>query len=683
MKAHEQELVRMAYFVLPGKGKRVYRLAVARRIVDTTAVREPARRRTRVLRRAMRPSRRLHIGLGPWLRVMPARLPDPVLTAALSRLEAPVRVAYVLLYVCGVHRYAVRDQLVRLRVRDPWAAIEAAEGAREAGTVPAPPETAPFGPDALRPVHARPVLPVTVASALTVVLVGALVVSENDLRGPSAAAARNVRLVTAAPDAWKSAPHSLDVWPARGDLAGDGAFTGRALRAWIKETEAGRTGPPGNPQLLFAGHVDGRPTALLRRADRIARFTGPNGPMTVSAAATDPEHPVAAGNGRYLLAPWQRAETPDGGKVPVTGGLTAPAIARTRCHRGPVLHVVGDGRARTVGEFGGPRTVTLAHRPAAEAQAPERTETVAATGAAAAPRKSAAAGRPAPPVPPPAPAPATSTRKPAPEPEAAPPERPEPSPRPVAVLPRLVERLAGVRPPVSARGSAALRRRNDGGPAAEPRESRPVPVKRRSAEPRPAAAPRRPVVVREPSPPKTPNTSRPAETPKSSQSSKSSPSPKTSQTSEPRERDGRLDEAAVRTWERLACATSRPARPMTRATAWEFWSGRLPHGGGAARWVCTGMEFAGGGRAGQATLLTGREERHTGWCDDRRPVSGTWWRASEGGWYYLAAAARGLVPKADGPFRSVRVRSRLLTATAEGEGRAKPAEPVTLSARPT
>lgn len=31
------DLVRMAYFVLPGRGKRVYRLAVARRIVDGTA----------------------------------------------------------------------------------------------------------------------------------------------------------------------------------------------------------------------------------------------------------------------------------------------------------------------------------------------------------------------------------------------------------------------------------------------------------------------------------------------------------------------------------------------------------------------------------------------------------------------------------------------------------------------
>ncbi|MFB4314482.1 hypothetical protein [Actinomadura sp. 21ATH] len=681
MKAHEQELVRMAYFVLPGKGKRVYRLAVARRIVDTTAIREPARRRTRVLRRAMRPSRRLHIGLGPWLRVMPARLPDPVLTAALSRLEPPVRVAYVLLYVSGVHRYAVRDQLVRLRVRDPWAAIEAAEGARAAGTVPAPPEAAPFGPDALRPVHARPVLPVTVATALTVVLIGALVVSENDLGGPSAAAARNVRLVTADPDAWKSAPRSLDVWPARGDLAGDRAFTGRVLRAWIRETEAGRTGSPGNPQLLFAGHVDGRPTALLRRADRIARFTGPHGPMTVSAAATDAEHPVAAGNGRYLLAPWQRAETLDGDRIPVAGGLTGPAIARTRCRRGPVLHVVGDGRARTVGEFGGPRTVTLAHRPATEARAGAPAADTVAAAEAAAPEKGTAAGKPAPRPPAQAqapasgPAPATVTRKPAPAPKAAPPDkRPEAPSRPVAVLPRLVEKLAGVRPPVSARGGEALRERNDRAPAAEPRRTRPAPEKQRSAEPRPAPAPERRVAARKPSP------SSPSVPPKPSKTSKTS-KPGSPRTAGPGDGGGRLDEAAVRTWERLACATARPARPVTEATAWEFWSGRLPHGGGAARWVCTGMAFAGGGRAGQATLLTGREARDTGWCDDRRPVSGTWWRAPEGDWYYLAAAARGLAPKADGPFRSTKVRSRLLTARGEGEGR--PAEPVTLSARPS
>lgn len=82
----------------------------------------------------MRPSRRFQIGLGPWLRALPTRLPDPALTAALSKLEPHVRVAYVLRYVEGLPRYAVHDQLVELRVREPWPVIRAAEAA----TVPAP-----------------------------------------------------------------------------------------------------------------------------------------------------------------------------------------------------------------------------------------------------------------------------------------------------------------------------------------------------------------------------------------------------------------------------------------------------------------------------------------------------------------------------------------------------------------
>ncbi|OLT17050.1 hypothetical protein BJF79_48555 [Actinomadura sp. CNU-125] len=67
----------------------------------------------------MRPPRRLHIGLGPWLRALPARLPDPALTVALAKLAPAVRVAYVLLRIEGMPRYAVRVQLIELRVRRP------------------------------------------------------------------------------------------------------------------------------------------------------------------------------------------------------------------------------------------------------------------------------------------------------------------------------------------------------------------------------------------------------------------------------------------------------------------------------------------------------------------------------------------------------------------------------------
>nr|WP_131743015.1 hypothetical protein [Actinomadura roseirufa] len=170
----------MAYFVLPGRGKRSHRLAIARRIVDGTARRDRsptafARRRTRVLRRAMRPSRRLQLGLGPWLRALPPRLPDPALIGVLSRLDPHVRVAYVLRHVERMPRYAVRDQLAELRVRDPWRVIDAADALE----VPRPRRPERFEPVLLRPVRNRSLLPLGTAAALTAALVGALVVTES------------------------------------------------------------------------------------------------------------------------------------------------------------------------------------------------------------------------------------------------------------------------------------------------------------------------------------------------------------------------------------------------------------------------------------------------------------------------------------------------------------------------
>ncbi|GAA2416926.1 hypothetical protein GCM10010191_29210 [Actinomadura vinacea] len=415
MDAEYRELVRLAYFILPGKGKRTYRLALARRIVDRAGGhalgfglgrhRGRAWRRTRVLRHAMRPRRRWQIGLRPWLRSMPARLPDPSLTAMLSTLEPRIRVAYVLLYVAELPRFAVRDQLVALRVRDPWLVIEAAEerareaarkasrrtggrgAAAERAAVPEqnalPPGTPrraagpragsskgggdPFAPPRPRPARGRTPIPIGVAVALTAVLAGALVVSETGGAGrfpggTSSADAQNPPLVSAAPDAWRRAPRSLDVWPARGDLAGDRAFTARASRAWAAAAKAGRVAPGGDPQLLFAGRVDGRPVALLRHGDRVGRFTGADGRLAVSTAGTDPSAPIAAGDGRYLLAPWDGAETLTGAEMAVREGLTEPVRPRSRCGRGPLLHLTSDGDTRTVGEFGGARPAVLVHR---------------------------------------------------------------------------------------------------------------------------------------------------------------------------------------------------------------------------------------------------------------------------------------------------------------------------------
>ncbi|GLZ12397.1 hypothetical protein Acsp04_26320 [Actinomadura sp. NBRC 104425] len=541
---HYRDLVRLAYFVQPGRARRVYRMAVARRIVDEAVTRRPrgdlARQRTRVLRRAMRPSRRLRIGLGPWLRALPARLPDAALTAALADLEPPVRVAWVLRRIEGMRRYAVRDQLLRLRVRDPWPVIDAADAAE----LPAlePPDAFAFGPGMDHPVRRRPLIPVAAAVALTAALGGALVITENEgslAGGEGAADDRRLHLLTAAPGAWRGGPHRLDVWPARGDLAGDRGFTTRALRAWARSPAAPR--PPGRgdvgAQLLFAGHVDGVPTALLRNGDRVARYSGQGRPVEIfTAAADDGSTPLPLGGGRYLLAPWDtRAATPGGRKVEVDAGVTERVPApKTPCGRGPLLRLEGADGARTVGDLGFARPAVLTQRPAE---------------------------------------PAPDARRPAPD-------------------ARSAKAASGAR----------------------------------------AAAP--------------------------------------------------LTADGVRLWERVACALPRLERSVTEASARRFWTGTLPHGGGPAEWVCTSLSFTTGGPAGEATLLRRGAHHATGSCDVARPVSGTWWQAPSGRWYYLAAAGPGLVPhiQSEGALRTADTRGRLLVASSLRSAH-QSGVPITLTAR--
>ncbi|MQY09569.1 hypothetical protein [Actinomadura macrotermitis] len=511
------DLVWLAYLVLPGNGKRVYRLAIARRIADGVTARRsggPGRRRTRVLRKAMQPSRRLQIGLGPWLRALPARLPDQELTAALAQLDPQVRAAYVLLRIIGESRYQVRDQLAEAGVRRPWPVIEAAEALPVIDTG----RLEPFEPGRMRPVRRRSPIPVAAAGVLTAGLVGALIVTETDgsfLGGRTAAA--GPRLDMAAPGAWRSGGRGLDDWPARGDLVTDRAFTRRALQAWASAAGTRRPGRADRAQLLFAGHVDGTPVAVLRNGDRIARYSGASGALEAADAGDDAAAPVALGGDHYLLAPWDTAAALPGGRgLRVSDGMTEPVPLRSRCGRGPLMDVKSPGGTRTVGALGGPRPAVLGYRP---------------------PGRRAAA-----------------------------------------------------------------------------------------AEVRPA----------------------------------------------------RLSSAGRRLWGRLACALPQAARPATEAVAAEFWTGTLPHGGRAARWICTRTTFPGGGATGESALLTGRDAYSTGGCDERRPVAGTWWRSPAGRWYYIAAAGRGLAPDAEG-VRSPEVTKRLLVAEAP-DPKVRPENQVRLTA---
>ncbi|MGH3392232.1 MAG: hypothetical protein ACRDOO_25440, partial [Actinomadura sp.] len=170
-----RELVRLAYLILPGKRKRIFRLAIAQRIVDESLPRWVARNpgrayvraRTRVLRRAMLPSWRLQIALGPWLRALPARLPDPALTVALARLDPAARAAYVLTRIEALPRFEVRDLLVAAGVRDARAALDAADDVPD---VPPPNLDLIRGPAVRRGSR----VPIAVAAAVTVFLVGGM-----------------------------------------------------------------------------------------------------------------------------------------------------------------------------------------------------------------------------------------------------------------------------------------------------------------------------------------------------------------------------------------------------------------------------------------------------------------------------------------------------------------------------
>jgi len=165
-------LVRLAYLVLPATGRRRYRLAIAQRIVEASLPRRSwsdraadhayAPIRSRVLRHALRPPRRLRVGLGPQLRRLPKTVPST--PARLAALDPPVRAAYVLRRVESMPRHMVRDQLAEIGVPDAMDVVAAADEVPELSL----PRVVP-GPPAPR----RSRLPVVAAGALTIAALAA------------------------------------------------------------------------------------------------------------------------------------------------------------------------------------------------------------------------------------------------------------------------------------------------------------------------------------------------------------------------------------------------------------------------------------------------------------------------------------------------------------------------------
>ncbi|MFJ7126922.1 hypothetical protein [Streptomyces sp. NPDC098101] len=148
-------------------------------------------------------------------------------------------------------------------------------------------------------------------------------------RNPAAEAALDPAAVKrVGPAVWPGATRrDFSVWPARGDLAGDGALLRRALAVWARPggavqssaTPGTPVGPPmGPPQLLFAGRVDAVRVVLFHDGLRAVRYAEPvegTAGVALDFARTDGADAVgstalvvsrAAGNVRYLTAPWVR-----------------------------------------------------------------------------------------------------------------------------------------------------------------------------------------------------------------------------------------------------------------------------------------------------------------------------------------------------------------------------------------
>ncbi|MET9934152.1 hypothetical protein [Streptomyces sp. NPDC006324] len=148
-------------------------------------------------------------------------------------------------------------------------------------------------------------------------------------RNPAAEAALDPAAVKrVGPAVWPgSTRQDFSVWPARGNLAGDTALLRRALAVWARPGGSVRSsatpgtpvGPPmGPPQLLFAGRVDAARVVLFHDGLRAVRYAEPvagTAGVALDFARTDGADAVgstalvvsrAAGNVRYLVAPWVR-----------------------------------------------------------------------------------------------------------------------------------------------------------------------------------------------------------------------------------------------------------------------------------------------------------------------------------------------------------------------------------------
>lgn len=401
---HYPRLVRLAYLVLPPSLGRNRRVLTAHSLTQralprgraTTTPTIPAQStgrdgdpgyaflRLRILRTALEAGLPLRRLARPRRSQLPPLLPqvwglrlfprsggadELALDQRLSALSGPARAAYVLRGLEKLPDGDVREVLTAAGVEDVDDALE------EADTVPAQyalldsPEFDPCSLQA-RPtdlMRRRQHLKAALAAGAALLVCGALLglpgegwgpegpAAPSYAQNPAAEAALDPAQLTRVPAlAWQSSARTdFSVWPARGDLVDDSALLRRALAVWARPGETVAVsatpgtpsgGPPGAPQLLYAGTVDNARVVLLHDGLRVARYAEPKDGTAGAAldfsrvdGATRAEANAvvlsrADGNVRYLMAPWVKKAAerdlrkPGAGAMDltVTDGVTSP-----------------------------------------------------------------------------------------------------------------------------------------------------------------------------------------------------------------------------------------------------------------------------------------------------------------------------------------------------------------------
>ncbi|WP_214108512.1 hypothetical protein [Acrocarpospora catenulata] len=376
----------------PTAGGGEWRLALAHRLAARALHRHPgdlSAARQEVLVRALRQRPRAWPGLPRRLEVVPAivRSDGHEFTAALESLPPAARAAYALTRLEGLPSEEARRVLGAAGVPEPSVALGLVDALEDEF---APGDHRPAADPTLARVYGRhtPRRRAALFAAFLALLVAAVPywLTLDDATGNPAPA---LTLHRVAAGTWQTTTTlDLRAWEPRGTLKDDPQVTGRALRAWLgavhPETLYGVSpGPPtADPQLLYAGGVDGGIVVLMRDPGRIARYAESQGVSSLELfpephQKADAASPLKLSGSRYLLPPWV-AEVSSAvlsrlgarwATIAVTDGVTAPIppVQTGPCWRGPIIRLrapkVAPGLPYTMIDFGRLSLAAISHQP--------------------------------------------------------------------------------------------------------------------------------------------------------------------------------------------------------------------------------------------------------------------------------------------------------------------------------